>query len=269
VVGVVTTTTIGAASMTECALGHPCEPVSGGAFGRPETTYATTLAGLGACFDVTRRLNLREPGCPLDPGNQPATDPPHIGPVNPFLATQPIGEVRRTWRVTVGAAQPYYRYAVAAPPIDDCRTTGTYSHAISATSSPRINTPLPPFERFVFLCILGAVSVAGDATAETRTNPAIVVARTDPTPPRLPAQVTITETDEAWRVRFTTVGHEVAFYASKTGRPVDTRCSDLQGYRFAAGTMVGLPRAGAPYRLCVISCDAAQNPGAIFERELS
>jgi hypothetical protein len=87
--------------------------------------------------------------------------------------------------------------------------------------------------------------------------------------PRLPVQVTITETNEAWRVRFRTVGHEVAFHAYKTGRPVDTRCSDPQGYRFAASTLIGLPRAGGPYRLCVIPYDAAQNPGAVFERVLS
>ena len=269
VVGIVNTTTIGAASMTECAIGHPCELASSGAFVRRDTSYATTLAGLGACFDVTRRFNIREPGCPLDPGNQPEAEPPHIGPVNPVLATQPVGELRRTWGVTVRSGQPYYRYAIAQPPANDCRTTSGYSAAISAAAVPVIDRPLPPLEGFTFLCIVGVSSPAADEAAAARAYPTIVVARTDRMAPRLPVQVTITETNEAWRLRFRTVGHEVAFHAYKTGRPMDTRCGDPHGYRFVASTLVGLPRAGGPYRLCIIPYDAAQNPGVVFERVLS
>jgi hypothetical protein len=39
----------------------------------------------------------------------------------------------------------------------------------------------------------------------------------------------------------------------------------------AAGNepVLGLPKAGGPYRLCAIPYDAAQNPGSIFSRVLS
>jgi len=62
----------------------------------------------------------------------------------------------------------------------------------------------------------------------------------DTTPPRLAAQVRITETDDAWRVKFSTVGQEV----------------------------IGLPTVTGPHLLCAIPNDAAQNAGPRWQRLL-
>ena len=104
--------------------------------------------------------------------------------------------------------------------------------------------------------------------ADVRTHPTVVIARTDLKPPRVPARVTITDTDEAWRLRFRTLGEEVAFHAFKAGPPAETRCADATGYRLALDTLIQLPREVQRYRLCAIPYDAAQNPGALFERTL-
>ena len=267
VIAIVNTTTIGAEPLTECARGHPCEPFAGGARARPNTTYATSVVGIDACFDDLRHFDLTQPGCPLDAATEPGATPAYIGPVNPVLATQPRGPVRRSWGVTVSTRQPTYRFAIVTPPLDDCRTTQAYSNAISASAMPVIDAPLPVGEAIAFLCIVGTAR-EGAHGADVRTHPTVVVARTDLMPPRVPARVTITDTDEVWRVRFRTLGEEVAFYAFKAGPPAETRCADAAGYGLALDTLIQLPREVQRYRLCAIPYDAAQNPGALFERTL-
>jgi hypothetical protein len=192
--------------------------------------------------------------------------PGYLGPVNPLLSTQPIGPTHRTWSVTVVGLAAYYRYAIVAPP-DDCRTTTAYGAAIRMAATPRIDVPLPASEGFVFLCIVGAAT-GEDEGGDLQEHPTMVVARTDLTPPRLPAQITIVETGEAWRARFSTVGQEVAFYVYKVGPPGDTRCDDPAGYQALYDTVIGLPKAVGPRLLCAIPYDAAQNAGPLFKRLL-
>ena len=103
----------------------------------------------------------------------------------------------------------------------------------------------------------------GDGLAE---HPTVVVARTEMTPPKLPAQVSIVETHEAWRARFSTVGQEVAFHVYKAGPPDDIRCDDPAGYQPLYDTVIGLPKAIGPQLLCAIPYDAAQNAGPPFKR---
>jgi hypothetical protein len=268
VIGLINTTTAGAQPLTECAIDHPCEPVRGGARSRLDTNYVTPLAGIHACFDIRRRFSVQQAGCPLDAGTQPQAMPPHIGAVNPRLSTQPIGQVPRTWNISVATSQPFYRYAIVSPPFDDCRTTGAYSNAVSVTSTPSIDPPLPLSEGFAFLCIVGTATRDGSGAVDPRPHATIVVARTDVTPPRVPAQVTIAEGEAAWRVTFDTSGSEVSFHAFKVGRPSDTRCDDATGYRLALAPL-GLPKANAPYLLCAIPYDAAQNAGHLLQRLLS
>jgi hypothetical protein len=267
VVGLVNTTTAGAGAMTECALDHPCEPVPGGARTRAHTNYVTALAGINACFDQRRRFDVHQPGCPLDPGTELAATPSYLGAVNPQLTTQPIGEVHRRWNVTVTTAQPFYRYAVASPPLDDCRTAAPYSNPISVTATPTIDSPLPVVEGFSFLCIVETATSDGSGAGAPPRHPLIVIARTDLTPPRMPAQMTIADDGAAWRIGFETAGSDVTFHAIKFGPPPDTRCQDAAGYRLAAAPF-GLPKANAPYVLCAIPYDAAQNAGRLLERLL-
>ena len=205
---------------------------------------------------------------PARSGDAAAATPSYVGSVNPRLSTQPIGQVPRTWNISVTTSQPFYRYAIVSPPFDDCRTTAAYSTALSVSTSPSIDPPLPSSEGFAFLCIVGAATRDGSGAVDPRPHATIVVARTDVTPPRLPAQVTIDEGEAAWRVTFETSGSEVSFHAFKFGRPSDIRCEDAVGYRLALAPF-GLPKANAPYLLCAIPYDAAQNAGHLLQRLLS
>jgi hypothetical protein len=91
-------------------------------------------------------------------------------------------------------------------------------------ATPTIDVPLPLAEGFAFLCVVGSSAGDGDDEgADLREYPTVVVARMDMTPPHLPAQIRLTEMDDAWRVRFSTVGQEVAFHLYKVGPPNVTR----------------------------------------------
>ena len=225
---------------------------------------ARPVLGIDRCFDARGAFDVRLRGCPLDPGGEPAAMPSYLGPVNPRLSTQPIGPTHSTWSVTVIGLTEYYRYAIVVPP-DDCRSPTAYGAALRMASTTRIDVPLPASEGFVFLCIVGAAmgEDEGDGLAE---HPTVVVARTDLTPPKLPAQISIVETHEAWRARFSTVGQEVAFHVYKAGPPDDIRCDDPAGYQPLYDTVIGLPKAIGPQLLCAIPYDAAQNAGPPFKR---
>jgi hypothetical protein len=130
-----------------------------------------------------------------------------------------------------------------------------------------IDAPLPASEGFAFLCVVGA-SGGHDDEGDVREYPTVVVARLDMTPPRLPAQVRITETADVWRAKFSTVGQEVAFHLYKVGPPNVTRCDDPDGYRAVYETLIGLPKVTGPHLLCAIPYDAAQNAGPRWQRLL-
>ena len=71
-----------------------------------------------------------------------------------------------------------------------------------------------------------------------------------------------------WRVTFATSGSEVSFHAFKFGPPSEVRCESGIGYRLALAPLE-LPKARAPYLLCAIPYDAAQNAGPLLQRLLS
>jgi len=266
VVGMVSATTSDQAAAA-CAIDEPCEPTAEGVHTRPHTTYLTPLAGVGRCFDEGHQFDLSTPGCPLDRAGGPAAVPGYLGPVNSRLAAPPIGPARRAWDVTVVGLAAYYRYAVVTPP-DDCRTTRGYSAAIRMAAATAIDAPLPSSDGFAFLCVVGASGGDDDEGADVRDYPTVVVARMDTTPPRLAAQVRITETDDAWRAKFSTVGQEVAFHLYKAGPPHVTRCDDPEGYQTVYETLIGLPKVTGPHLLCAIPYDAAQNAGPRWQRLL-
>jgi hypothetical protein len=226
------------------------------------------LADIAECFDSRRRFDLRQARCPLDPGNQPRAVPPFIGSINPRLDTQPIGPIRRTWNVTVSDASPYYRYKVAALPQDDCRIASGYTAAISVVERPVISDRLPLAEGIHLLCIEGLMTPGGRPQWRTVPHPTIVETFIDTTPPRIPAQIRIDESEQAWFVTFGALAPEAASHTFKFGRPFETHCEDPAGYRLALVPFISLPKANRPYLFCAIPYDSAQNPGAVFERLL-
>ncbi|MBM3801391.1 MAG: trypsin-like peptidase domain-containing protein [Acidimicrobiia bacterium] len=267
--GLVNTTTAGGRPRyTECSLDHPCEPAAGSEESRPETSYATPLVRLDRCFDRTGRFNLRGSGCPLDPGDQLRVTPTFIGPVNPGLATVPIGRPRYRWDVSVSGPFELYRYKVAAVPSQDCRDLRGYSPPRRVGERPIIDDPLPTDDGWRFLCVVGGSQSRWGNAWQSIDFPTVVSARIDTVPPRIEAPLTIEDIDLSWRVRFTGLAPEISFYTFKYGPSVETRCDDASGYRPAVLPFIAIPKSGGPYTFCAVPYDSAFNPGKLIEERL-
>jgi hypothetical protein len=259
--GIVTTAADGAVDAARCASGYPCEPAPGTERMRAGTNYTTPLAGLASCFDARGHFALDQPGCPLDPGAPLRVHPAHIGAVNPALGATPDGPARRRWHVAVDGDAGAFAYAIVDPGRTDCRAAGPSGPPRRLDGIQVVADPLPPIDGLAFLC-LWAMPADGDWQ-----HPTVVMARVDTTPPRLPAQVTIAHAPSGWQLWFSRAGDDVVQHAFKTGPPGRTDCQAPDGYR-RAGATAGLPKIGAPYRVCVIPYDAAWNAGPVFERVL-
>jgi hypothetical protein len=267
VIGLVNTTTNGGrAPFTECLLDHPCEPVVGGETGRAETTYITPLLGIDACFPGGR-FDVRAPNCTLDPGDQVRLTSAFRGRVNPRLNTVPVGRPARNWDVTVSGSFDSYRFKVVqVGGTDDCRDPRGYTLPRSIAQRPVIDSPLPEFEGWWFLCVVGGRdSQRGD---QSLAFPTVATIRVDSVRPRVEPPLTIADNPLAWVVAFDTYDPEVSLYQYKFGRPADTRCEDGSGYRLALVPFTALPKSGRPYVFCAIPYDGAQNPGRLIEQLL-
>jgi hypothetical protein len=263
--GLVNTTTIGAVRYTECSLNHPCEPIAGDDLSQPNTSYMTPLIRVDRCFDAAGRFDVMRQGCPLDDGVQVRAAPPFLGAVNPRHETTILGSPRRNWNVTISGAFDHYRYKVVAGASGDCRDLRGYGAARRVSDYPTIIDPLPLTEGFHFLCVLGGVGTRWGESWQRIDHPTIVVARIDVTPPRIPARITITETDLAWTVSFNGIDPELSFYRFKFGRPGETRCNDPADYRLALIPFISLSKTNRPYVFCAIPYDSALNAGQTYE----
>jgi hypothetical protein len=265
-VGLINTTTVGAAAYTDCYLDHPCEPVAGGGAGRDDTSYLTPVIRIDRCFDETGRFALGREDCSLDPGQQVRVIPTRLGAVNPLLATTPLGPVRTRWDVTVSGPFAFYRYkVVAVVGSSACRDLRGYGAPRRASDRPLIDDLLPQQEGFYDLCVLGGSDSRWGATWQPIDFPTVVGVLIDRTPPRIEAGVRIVEEDLSWRVFFETVPPEIASHTFKYGRPSEVRCEDPSGYRLALIPFFPLPKGERPYVFCAIPYDSASNPGKVFE----
>ena len=130
---------------------------------------------------------------------------------------------------------------------------------------PMIDDPLPQVEGYQFLCVIGGRGTRWGDRWQSIDHPSIVAVRIDTIPPRIPARITMNESDIGWLIAFGTIDPEISAYAYKFGRPSETRCDDPAGYRGAMVPFISLPKPNRPYVFCAIPHDSALNPGLIFE----
>jgi hypothetical protein len=265
VVGLVNTTTNGAAPYTECALNHPCEPVAAGITAFDDTSYMTPVADVGHCFSAAGWLDLTRSDCPLDLPQQVTVIPSFLGARNPNRETVIIGAPRQRWDVTVGGAFDYYRSKVVGAASGDCRDLRGYGSPRRVLDQPVIDEPFPKDEGTRFLCVIGGTRSTWGLSWQDVDHPAVVVVRIDTTPPTIPAPIKISESEIAWIVTFEPVDPEISTYTYKFGRPAETRCDDPAGYRLALIPFISLPKTNRPYLFCAIPHDSALNPGSPFE----
>jgi hypothetical protein len=247
VAGVIHTTTLGSVPLTDCFLNRPCEIHPGMETSAESTSYAVTVHELAHCFDSVGVFSRAQPGCPLDPGSPLQVN---ARPVRSTRAT--VNGERVVWSVRPsGAGLERVRYKTGLVDRTDCRDQSGYSEWIDLGSSAEIRELVPDREGRYFFCVLGQTNP---------TRPAWHVLKVDMTPPLVEPRVVIRDTGTVWRAAVSYLPPELSLYRYKSGRPADTSCEDLEGYRTLLIGWVNLAKADAPHRLCLIGYDDADNP---------
>lgn len=266
-VALVNTTTRGAVEYSECGLDHPCEPAGAEDVSWEDTSYATPLTGVNACFDLDGRFDVSAERCPLDPGVQARVTPARLGYVNPSVRPLDGRPLRNRWDVAVGG-HDYYRYKVVNLAGDACRNPKGYGQTRRVLDSPRIDDALPSGDGWYHLCVIAGDTSAWTSGWQRPEHATAVSARIDTVAPRIPPLVQIEDNPTAWVLAFSSLDPEVSVHVFKFGPPATTRCGDPADYRPTLVPFYALPKAGRPYTVCIIPVDAAGNGGPPFEQVL-
>ena len=140
-VGIINTTTIGAAPGGSCSLGQPCEVGPAGAVEVPDRSYAMPLAAWAACWAPS--FDIANDGCP-------AEQPPVVTVDAPLRAVRPGA----TWSATIGNGGPDRPTVVKTGPASstDCRDPGRLRRA-RRRRPPRCTTRRSPRPRACTCCV--------------------------------------------------------------------------------------------------------------------
>ncbi len=244
--GLINTTVEGSSA---CYLGVPCEIGDQGVILNEDSSYASPIHGLNACFDAAGEFALSA-DCPLPPTTQLSIAETARSPSQPPL----------TWGTTLAGNLPYYRYKTGAASAVDCRLDDGYSPVFALAENPTIDDAIPTEEGFYLLCVLAGASPRVDDTWQNPDYPTVISAQIDTTPPQLEPQLSIRELPEFYDVGLIFLPPELSDYRYKFGPPETTDCtveSDYERYRRIPLT---LERGDGAIRLCVIGYDNADNP---------
>lgn len=264
VFGLMNTTTVG--GLTPCALGTPCEVRPEGTALAADTSYATPVAGLGACFDAAGAFDLTAAGCPLDDGRQLLISGyPTQGTRNPIPLADGTS-APATWQATLSGELPYYRYRIDHAGQVDCRTEAGYGAPIALADAALIDEPLPAEEGGYLLCVVAGESAAVDGTWQPVEWATVARAEVDNTAPTLTPQVIFYPHDfGGFRFEPLFVTPELSHFEVKFGPVDEVDCADPTGFAPYRRFPFDLPAEQLPARICVIGYDTPGNAGAVHE----
>jgi dienelactone hydrolase len=262
VVALINTTSIG--GVTPCAAGVPCEATSDGTQLLAGTSYATPLAGLGACF-VDGRFDLTLPDCPLDDGRQLLISGHPSQPIQPTATGSDGQTVAASWNATLSGDLPYYRYKIGPAGPTDCRVDEGYGEVVALGNQQVINDPLPPEEGSTVLCVLAGDTPVVDESWQPVEQATLVRAEIDTTPPVLVPFINIHRFGEDISFEPIFVVPELSDFRIKFGPPETTDCSVSDDYFIYRRIPVRVPADQLPAKICVIGADVAGNAGEPVE----
>jgi Trypsin-like peptidase domain len=241
-VGIVNTTTIGAAPGRNCGLGQPCEITSAGVARQPDRSYAMPVWEWADCFDPA--WDPTASGCPIEQAP--------VAVDAPLRAVQPGGR----WAATISAAGAPVAAVVKAGPAatTDCHDPAGY---LPAPTPGAFDDALPPAEGVYLLC---AAALDGRGTPDTA-DAGSAVMEVDATPPTDPIQLSKTVTPDFVAVEPVFQPPEYSDFAVKVGPPGSTNCVRTAGYAPYRRTALRVATADLPARLCVSGTDDAGNRG--------
>lgn len=258
VVGMVNTTTIGAAPGGSCYLGQPCEVHSGSASEMENRTYLMPVHTWAACFPAgsVSRFVPSAPGCPVEPAHSVAVSAPR-------RAAQPGA----TWAATITSPGWAGEIAVKAGPVSstDCRDAEHYVVAgvLSDLNEPEeigFDEPLPDDEG-VYVACATTVDTAGNIDT---TGAGYAVMQIDSTAPTADIELVVrveAGEGEAAYVQPVFAPPEMSSFDIKFGPLDETDCSSPDGYVIYRRVPVIVPAAEQPALVCVVADDEAGNRG--------
>lgn len=264
IVALINTTNLGA--ITPCYLGAPCEVTSAGTLFQPDTSYATPVVGLDACFNAYGTFTLNAEGCPLDDGRQLLVSGTPTQGVQPVI-TAPDGSQRQaSWNATLSGELPYYRYKTGPAGQIDCAMDEGYGPPIALADLDRIDDLLPAEEGSYLLCVLAGEAPIVDATWQLPERATIARALIDTTPPTVePTFNIMPDGMGGFMVDPIFAIGELVNYRLKSGLAAETDCGDDEGYAFYRRFPITVPADQMPAKVCVIGSDYADNESIPYE----
>ena len=263
VVAMINTTTTGATAANggACSINLPCEVTDEGVRMVEQTSYAQSVAGVGACFAADGQFTLGE-GCPL-----PRSGVWAESGGGSFRGGDAPDAAGRTPEVSlVGRTPGTVRTALV--PLGDgtaCQQAQTYQ-GIDPVALPKagevwdlvgvtIPVDLPEEEGHYALCAASATDYPGAAT---------ILFDVDRTPPLFPASAEVEDLgDGDMLVRPHLNPPDTSTVRFTWGDPATVDCTDTDTFQDFFIVPLTIPREDLPATYCVYGLDAAGNASTV------
>ncbi|GAA3287572.1 trypsin-like peptidase domain-containing protein [Streptomyces lavendulae] len=241
-----------------CGLGRPCEGTATGlVIPRDDTVYAVPVDRVASCLDPTG-LRLDKQGCLLDLGQQ--VDVAFSG--RETQSQTPGGPAR--WDAHVRPAttlqQKYAAFKTGPFGVVDCTDPVGYSRPQPLPAAGLdVTDVLPTPDRLYVLCAAGGPNAESETWKNSFQYPAYAFARVDNASPTVAPKLDIAEFEDEYRVRPEFLLWEITYYEIKYGPRATTDCDNGDGYVPYRRVPISLPKSGAPWTVCLIGYDNADN----------
>jgi hypothetical protein len=169
------------------------------------------------------------------------------------------------WGVLVGDDTRWIRYKHGDAATVDCADSQGYGEPVLARELPMNRLPLPAAEGVYAMCVIGQLGIDNDWQSPAHAS--VMLRVIDDTPPTVvPEPEIVEDLDAAWIVRIDSP--YVSPPIVKVGRLATTDCADPAGYRTIDTTVLSLPKAKAPLRICAKGSDEAGNLSPTGSKDL-
>lgn len=242
-----------------CGFDRPCELAGRQSRSRAGASYHSLVGSLRAAFRTDGSWDPKE----LDRGDGVRLE----RTVGQYTRSQVMEEGEpepARWGVIVADDTRWIRYKQGDAATVDCADIHGYSEPFIARELPMNRLPVPAEEGVYAMCVIGQMGIDNDWQAPEHAS--VLLRVIDDTPPAAVPEFEILEdTDAAW-----VVGIDSPYVSApmvKVGRLATTDCADPARYRAIDTTVLSLPKAKAPLRVCAKGSDEAGNVSPVGSRD--